>query len=193
MPTILSHPAVPLAIGLGLSSDVLPKRLLLAGVVGSILPDVDILAFPFGIPYEDAFGHRGFSHSFFAAALVALLGVCACGMLRTNFIKAFAFLLVSTASHGVLDAFTNGGLGIAFLWPWSANRYFAPFRPIRVSPIGISDFFQSGGVHVLLSELLWIWLPCALAYAALTAYRGRLALSEGLKSESLGRNRKPKP
>jgi inner membrane protein len=193
MPTILSHPAVPLAIGLGFGSDVLPKRLLLAGVVGSILPDLDILAFYFGIPYDNVFGHRGFSHSFFAAALVALLGACAYRMLRTSFIKAFAFLLVSTASHGILDAFTDGGRGIAFLWPWSVNRYFAPFRPIRVSPIGISPFFSEGGIAVLLSELLWIWLPCALAYAALTAYRGRLALSEGLKSESLGRNRKPKP
>jgi inner membrane protein len=193
MPTILSHPAVPLAISLGLGSDVIPKRLLLAGALGSIVPDVDILAFRFGIPYEDVLGHRGFTHSFFAAAFVALLGACACRMLRTSFIKAFIFLLVATASHGILDAFTDGGRGIAFFWPWSANRYFAPFRPIRVSPIGISDFFQSGSVHVLLSELLWIWLPCALAYAALTAYRGRLALSEGLKSESLGRNRKPKP
>lgn len=193
MPTILSHPAVPLAISLGLGSDAIPKRLLLVGVLGSIVPDVDILAFRFRILYEDVLGHRGFTHSLFAAAFVAFLGACACRMLRTSFIKAFIFLLIATASHGMLDAFTDGGRGIAFFWPWSANRYFAPFRPIRVSPIGISDFFQRGSVHVLLSELFWVWLPCVLACAALTAYRGRLALNERSKTESVGRNREPKP
>src|SRR5215468_1372822 len=67
MPTIFSHPAVPLALGLGLGKKFIPTRLLLAGVVGSILPDFDVIAFRFGIPYEDQFGHRGFSHSFFFA------------------------------------------------------------------------------------------------------------------------------
>jgi inner membrane protein len=176
MPTILSHPAVPLAISLGLGSDVIPRRLLLTGVLGSILPDVDILAFRFGIPYEHVLGHRGFTHSLFAAAVVALLGACACRMLRTTFTKAFIFLLVATASHGILDAFTNGGLGIAFFWPWSANRYFAPFRPITVSPIGIPDFFQHDSIHVLFSELLWVWLPCLLIYVALAVNRMRLPL-----------------
>ena len=189
MPTILSHPAVPLAIGLGLGTEVIPKRLLLAGVLGSILPDVDILAFQFGIPYEEVLGHRGFTHSLAFATFVALLGACPFRVLRTGFVKAFTFLLVSTASHGILDAFTDGGRGIAFFWPWSANRYFAPFRPITVSPIGISPFFSEGGIAVLLSELLWVWLPCVLACAALTAYRGRLASSERSKTESVGRNR----
>lgn len=43
MPSILSHPAVPLALGLALGPRVIPRRLLLAGVVASILPDLDVL------------------------------------------------------------------------------------------------------------------------------------------------------
>ena len=45
------------------------------------------------------------------------------------------FTFLATASHGVLDAFTTGGLGVAFLWPWSPARFFAPVRGIRVSPM----------------------------------------------------------
>lgn len=177
MPTVLSHPAVPLAIGLGLGADVIPARLLLAGALTSVLPDVDVLAFPFGIPYGDEFGHRGFTHSLAFATFLAVLGACACRILHTSFARAFWFLLVATASHGVLDALTNGGRGIAFFWPWSENRYFAPFRPIRVSPIGISDFLSRGGIRVLFSEFLWVWLPCALAAVPFMAYRWRFGVT----------------
>ena len=162
MPTIFSHSAVPLALGLGLGKKFIPTRLLLAGVVGSILPDFDVIAFSFGIPYEDQFGHRGFSHSFFFAALVALLGACGHRWLRCGFGIAFWFLFFSTASHGILDAFTNGGLGIAFFWPWSDERYFLRYQVIEVSPIGLSQFFARSGIKVILSELRWVWLPCVL-------------------------------
>jgi inner membrane protein len=162
MPTICSHPAVPLALGFGLGKEIISRRLLLAGVAASILPDSDVIAFSFGIPYEHELGHRGFSHSFFFAALVALLGACARRWLNSSFGIAFGFLFLATASHGVLDALTNGGLGIAFFWPWSHERYFLRYQVIEVSPIGPSHFFSRWGIKVILSELRWVWLPCAL-------------------------------
>jgi hypothetical protein len=39
MPTIFTHPAIPLALGLGLVLKVVPQRLIAAGIVVSILPD----------------------------------------------------------------------------------------------------------------------------------------------------------
>jgi inner membrane protein len=126
------------------------------------LPDLDVVAFSFGIPYEHEFGHRGFSHSFFFAALVALLGASAHQWLYSSFGRAFCFLFLATASHGMLDAFTNGGLGVAFFWPWSGERYFLRSQLIEVSPIGLSHFFSRWGISVILSELRWVWLPCAL-------------------------------
>jgi inner membrane protein len=162
MPTIFSHPAVPLALGVGLGKEIVSRRLLLAGIAGSILPDLDVVAFSFGIPYGHQFGHRGFSHSFFFAGLVALLGACAHRWLYCSFGVAFWFLFLATASHGALDAFTNGGLGIAFFWPWSDERYFVRYQLIEVAPIGISHFLSSWGVRVILSELRWVWLPCGL-------------------------------
>jgi inner membrane protein len=162
MPTIFSHPAVPLALGFALGKEIVSRRLLFAGVAASILPDLDVVAFSFGIPYEHEFGHRGFSHSFFFAALVALLGACAHRSLDSSFGIAFGFLFLATASHGVLDTFTNGGLGIALFWPWSGARYFARYQLIEVAPLSLSSFLSWYGVRVLLSELRWVWLPCGL-------------------------------
>ncbi|HEX7809721.1 MAG TPA: metal-dependent hydrolase, partial [Thermoanaerobaculia bacterium] len=50
-------------------------------------------------------------------------------------------------------------LGVAFFSPFSNVRYFFPWRPIRVSPIG-PRFFSARGLATLQSELLWVWLPC---------------------------------
>ncbi|MEO8442806.1 MAG: metal-dependent hydrolase [Betaproteobacteria bacterium] len=159
MPTILTHPVVPLAIGLGLGSGVVPRRLLVAGIIASIVPDLDVISFPLGIPYDSAFGHRGFTHSIVFALAIAISGAFAHRALRTSWMSACAFLFVAAVSHGVLDSFTNGGSGIAFLWPFSDERFFAPFPVIEVSPIGVSRFFSARGATVFASELLWVWLP----------------------------------
>ncbi len=159
MPTILSHPVVPLAMGLGLGLRLLPPRLLIAGMVASILPDLDVIGFGLGVEYGSQFGHRGFSHSLSMALAIGLIAACFHKSLRTGFALSFGFVSLASASHGILDAFTNGGIGVAFLWPFSAERFFAPFRVIEVSPIGVSRIFSERFLHVLESELLWLWLP----------------------------------
>ena len=157
MPTIFTHPAVPLALGLTPTRQTISLRLLLAGVICSVVPDVDVVAFQLDIPYGHASGHRGFTHSIVFAVLLALLAVAAHRALKTRVTIAFVFIFICTLSHGVLDAMTTGGLGIAFLWPFE-QRYFLPWRFIQVSPIGFS-FFSSWGLAVLKTELLWVWLP----------------------------------
>lgn len=174
MPTILTHPAIPLALGLGLGKTIIPRRLLAAGAVASMVPDLDVLAFRFGVSYASEFGHRGFSHSLLFAALVALLGACAWRLFQTGYWRICWFLFIATASHGVLDAFTNGGFGVAFLWPWSSQRFFFGPQVIEVSPLTISRFLSERGAAVLASELLWVWLPCLLAAASLSMIRLRL-------------------
>lgn len=159
MPTILTHPALPLAVGLGLGRKVISKRLLLCGAIGSILPDLDVLAFRLGIPYTAEFGHRGFSHSLLFAFTVALLGACCCRYLHSTFLRALTFLFFAIASHGILDMFTNGGLGIALFWPYCEQRHFVPMQVIEVSPLGLNRFFSARGMAVLRSELIWVWLP----------------------------------
>ena len=71
----------------------------------------------------------------------------------------FLVLFLSTVSHGLLDAVTDGGLGIAFFSPISNHRYFFPWHPIAVSPLSIDRFLSGRGISVLKSELIWIWFP----------------------------------
>ena len=159
MPTVLSHPAVPLAIALGTGGEVTPPRPLLAGVICSVLPDLDSVGFWAGVPYEHLFGHRGFSHSLFFALVVGLLGWVAASSLNVRPTWAFLFLFIGTASHGLLDTLTNGGLGIALLSPFSNRRFFFPWRPIPVSPIGLGGFLSRRGLAILTGELFLLWLP----------------------------------
>ncbi|EWC51158.1 hypothetical protein XAR_2142 [Xanthomonas citri pv. glycines str. 8ra] len=78
MPTIMTHAAVPLALWCASERGRISPRLLAAGVVAAMLPDADVLAFALHIPYADAFGHRGASHSLLFASVIALLGIAAC-------------------------------------------------------------------------------------------------------------------
>lgn len=159
MASIISHPAVPLAIGLALGSRVIPRRLLEFGVVASILPDIDVAAFRFGIPYGDMFGHRGFTHSISFAVLLGAVFACFSKVGRERRLAVVCFTAFAAISHGLLDALTNGGLGVGFFAPFSRQRYFFPADWIEVSPIG-TGFFSARGLAVLRSELLVVWLPC---------------------------------
>lgn len=80
-------------------------------------------------------------------------------------VQAAVLVFICAASHPLLDAMTSGGLGVALAWPWSEQRFFAPWRPIRVSPFA-PQFFSARGIATLLSELRWVWLPLAGAVVA---------------------------
>ncbi len=136
-----------------------------------MLPDLDVLGFHYGIPYAAEWGHRGLSHSLMFALILAAIGAGFARQLVSTPRNTFWFLLVTAASHGILDAFTNGGLGIALLWPFSQERFFAPFRPIEVSPLSVSGILSVRGIAVLWSELLWVWLPCLGVAVTAVAYR----------------------
>lgn len=150
----------------------MPPLLAAVGCAASVLPDVDALGFAAGIPYGHPLGHRGFTHSLFFAAAVALLCVPLARRLGASPGVTFAFVFASAASHGLLDALTTGGLGVAFWSPFSNERYFLPWRPILVSPISINVFFGTRkGLRVMWSELGWIWLPGALVFLVGLALR----------------------
>ncbi|MDN8662539.1 metal-dependent hydrolase [Stenotrophomonas indicatrix] len=199
MPSIITHAAVPLALWCAADRGRIPPRLLGAGVIAAMLPDADVLAFALHIPYADAFGHRGASHSLLFALVLAVLAavlaffgsrrpwsaplssgsrqpwlavLCQPRLAPTtakptlaSTVQAAAFVFVCAASHPLLDALTSGGLGVALAWPWSEHRFFAPWRPIRVSPFA-PQFFSARGLATLLSELRWVWLPLAGAVIA---------------------------
>ena len=166
MASILSHPAVPIALTTALGSRVVPRRLCAAAIACSILPDCDALLFWAGVPYNHTFGHRGFTHSILFAAILASAGAFWAPQLQVKRLVACTILFVSTLSHGVLDAMTTGGLGVAFFSPFSNERFFLPWRVIEVSPIGVSRFFSVRGLEILASEVVTVWLPCLLLAVA---------------------------
>src|SRR5437868_5925844 len=151
-----------LGIGVAFAQPGVPKRVWVIGAVCSMLPDIDVVGFRFGIRYADFWGHRGFTHSLLFAAIVATVAVVAgFGRASPGLARAWLWLyfFLATTSHGLLDAMTNGGLGVAFFSPFDNTRYFLPWHPIVVSPIFLTRFFSGRGLAVLWSELFWIWMP----------------------------------
>jgi len=163
VPSVVSHAAVAVAAGMAFAPREVPNHFWALSILCSTIPDADILGFPFGVPYHHPFGHRGFFHSpFFALLMSAFLVVVFFRDLEifsSRWFYFFVFFFLLSASHGILDAFTGGGLGIALLAPFDHTRYFFPWTPIRVSPIGIGAFFTKWGLRVAKNELVWIWLP----------------------------------
>jgi inner membrane protein len=137
----------------------------------SLLPDIDVVGFLRGVPYGAPWGHRGATHSLTLAVVGGIvtglaarsswLGTRDSGLgarwFKRPTLQTIAFATIVLASHGLLDTMTDGGLGAGLLWPFDLTRYFAPWRPIPVAPIGL-DFFTLDGATVALSELL-LFLP----------------------------------
>lgn len=161
MPSLLSHPAVPLALAAMAGRRLVPPPLLAAGVGMSLLPDLDGIAFLFDVPWHSPFSHRGLTHSIAFALLCALLVSLQAQRLKADRLRAFAFLAVSMASHGLLDACTNRGGGVSLLWPLDNTKLAFGFRPIQTAPLSLERLFSGEGLLVLQSELLWVWLPLA--------------------------------
>lgn len=132
---------------------------MILAIASAILPDLDVLAFKFGIPYEHPFGHRGFTHSILFAVLWTVIVMLLFG--KKQKLLWFVVIFLSTSSHGILDAMTNGGRGVGFFIPFNNERFFFPWRKIVVSPIEIIDFFSDWGISVIFSEIKFIIMPCA--------------------------------
>lgn len=159
MPTILTHTAVPIAAGIAFGNRSISGRLMAAGVIAAVLPDLDVLAFRLGVSYADTFGHRGFSHAISFALLLGILAALGARWLRSRRRTAFAFVFVAALSHTLLDMLTNGGMGVALFWPFSDLRLFAPWQVIEVAPLSLRRMIGPRGLSVLASELKWVWGP----------------------------------
>jgi inner membrane protein len=142
--------------------------------VCSVIPDLDVIGFRLGVRYGDFWGHRGFTHSLVFALLTAGAAVVVGFRHRApeiDRLRLIGYLFLATASHGVLDAMTNGGIGVAFFSPFDNARYFLPWRPILVSPISVGRFFSPQAQAILASEFLWIWIPAGLLAASMLMLR----------------------
>ncbi|MEM7584573.1 MAG: metal-dependent hydrolase [Acidobacteriota bacterium] len=127
----------------------------------SAIHDADLIGFSFGIPYDAPYGHRGASHSIFAGLLLGILAGCLGRIAGWAWGITTVLACGVAVSHGLLDTLTDGGRGIALLWPLSTERFFSPWQPLPVSPLGMG-VFSWWGLRVLLFELvvfspLWLF------------------------------------
>jgi inner membrane protein len=178
MASVFSHATAAFGIGAYFYRPGTPKRVWVTGALCSVIPDLDVIGFRFGVHYGDFWGHRGFTHSLLFAAFLSslvMLLVFRQPFLGLGRFALWVYFFLATASHGFLDSMTDGGLGVAFFSPFNTTRYFLPWTPIRVSPIGFTRFFSYRGLAVIQSELLWIWLPSALLLLSAFLIRRRVA------------------
>lgn len=165
MATIFTHTVVATTLGKTYTAQKLPRDFWIWSILCSILPDIDVFGFPLGIQYGAFLGHRGFTHSLFFALIVGLLVAFAVKRIMPSGFKWWSlwiYFFVVTASHGFLDALTDGGLGIAFFSPFETTRYFLPWQPLYVSPVSLFRFISPWGWKVLKNEMIWVWGPCCL-------------------------------
>lgn len=163
MASILSHAAAGAALSIAFAPKSASARFWPVAIAIAVLPDGDSLLYYFKVSYTPALGHRGFFHSPFLGLILSLLLMLLFSrdgpVFSGRWFRYFFVFFLAWASHGVLDALTTGGYGVAFLSPFSSKRYFFPWTPIQVSPMRIKSFFTPRGWSVFKNELVWIWLP----------------------------------
>jgi len=157
-----------------------PVGLMVCAGLLSAAPDLDTLFFGV-IPYAHFFGHRGFFHSPFFAFLVAMaLSLLLLALSRSCTILASAWLaaafFLAMASHGILDAMTDAGLGVMLFYPFSEGRHFLPWRPFHAPPVRLSSL-SLRQVRMMVRSELPIVLVCAaiagMVRFALSLHRNR--------------------
>jgi inner membrane protein len=172
----MTHSVVALSAGCVFNRTGASKRLWVLAIIAAVLPDADVIGYQYlYIPYGHVLGHRGFFHSPFFAVLISLVMVTLFfrqeRILSLRWWAHALFFFAVGASHGLLDAMTDGGRGIALLSPFSNERYFLPWTPIEVSPLTVRAFLSQRGLIVMKSEILWVWGPALLI--ALCAWGAR--------------------
>jgi len=167
MPTVFTHSVIGISAAYSFRSGKESLKFRILSIACSILPDADVIGYNWlYIPSYYFFGHRGFFHSPFFAALLSISVVCIFYRKEVTFSnpwwKYVLYFFILTTSHGLTDALTNGGRGVALLSPVTNVRYSFPWTPVEISPLSIRAFLSQRGLTVLISELLWIWMPCFL-------------------------------
>ncbi|MCK7513006.1 MAG: metal-dependent hydrolase [Desulfobacterales bacterium] len=103
--------------------------------------------------------------AFIVGVFVATLFFGDDGALSPKWFLLRLYFSILTASHGILDAMTNGGFGVALLSPFDRTRYFSPWTPIDVAPLSLRAFFSHWGMKkVMWGEILLVGIPSAIVF-----------------------------
>jgi inner membrane protein len=123
---------------------------LLAFAVLAALPDLDVVAVALGARDAGAIGHRGASHSLFMAVAIGLIAGLLAKRVGWPMLRTTVAVTLAVASHGILDAFGEGGRGIPLLWPFSEARFHSPWRVLPDAPRGLKLLSRPGFIDLAL-------------------------------------------
>jgi membrane-bound metal-dependent hydrolase YbcI (DUF457 family) len=150
MPSSVAHGLTAFALGAAILPQRSARPIVLTGVACAVLLDIDAIGRPFG--YGDLAwfgGHRALTHStFFALTLGLGLTFLWRQRLPSRALqgRAAAFLILAMVAHGVFDAFTGYGDGVALFAPLSWHRFASAWEPFA----GVWE------------EVFIVWLPAGL-------------------------------
>ncbi|MCA0354006.1 MAG: metal-dependent hydrolase [Chloroflexi bacterium] len=113
MPTIFSHVAPALVVGLALGRERISRPLLIWASIAAISPDFDGISFWLDMPRGTLLSHRGFTHSVGFATIIASVGAFFAPRLGCKRWVAGLTLFLAVLSHPLYDMLTNGGSGVA--------------------------------------------------------------------------------
>jgi inner membrane protein len=163
--TIITHAAAGAALVQFIPDRIRTVRVMICLAFAGLLPDLDVIMFALDIPYSHVLGHRGFSHSILFAGLIAFpitfIAVSGKTKDKKSVIMTAVIFFMAVMSHGILDAFTDAGLGVGFFIPFNDERYFFSWRPVMTSSLNPSSFLTEKTLLILKNEFLHIWLPIA--------------------------------
>jgi len=171
LPSIFSHALAGYTIGSALDPGGPTRRTRVLAVICAVAPDLDW--FTEFLDPQDRFGlsHRGILHSLLSACIITGLAMLLGNRPQLRQLRPWVCLGAATFSHSVMDAFTFGGTGVAFLEPFSKARFVSAWQPIFVSPIPLSDSLAEWLLFSLGTELIFIGLPALLVLLALRRLR----------------------
>lgn len=159
MPSFFGHALAGYAIGTAFHRGRPPRRMVLLSVACAVAPDLDWFTGLLDPGDRFGLGHRGLLHSLLAAGLLTVLAMTLANREQTRRPRPWFCLGAATFSHGMLDAITFGGTGVAFLEPFSSIHFVAAWQPIFVAPIPLSGHLAHWLAFSLGTEALWIGLP----------------------------------
>jgi inner membrane protein len=171
MPLSTTHALVPVAAAIAVSRPLAHWRLVAFAAVAAMAPDLDAIANPmFGLQADSIYSHRGFTHSLFIAMGAGILAAIIHRRLRVRPLTAAAVVGGAMASHGLLDMMSDTGLPVAILWPLSATRLYAHWRPIHGGELELSRWATQLPPR-LETELWQLILPMLAAALAIRGCR----------------------
>lgn len=173
--TVITHAIAASALATVAPKELSRARLVIVLGVLAMIPDLDVIGFHYGILYADALGHRGFTHSILFATIAAVvtpfIAFSKLRVLRRPWWIVVGLAFIATLSHGVIDSFSDAGLGVGFFIPFDDTRFFAPWRPLATSPLSISAFINGPAARILMNEFYWVGIPLAGLFGGLYLIR----------------------